>query len=255
MMIREFTAEIRFFLCCFVDVPMQGNGSGLEHKSVPMWVLVRTGEINTSPGHEYVIGLNRSSEIRPTVSKPLYGLAVDSKHDLALIGSSLPQSLRRKVLKLCGTESFIERVVPCKVEHGYTYLYGAALVRLDDVRNLAFSVQEGFGLFLHQGNLEALAAVNKKKEVAWRNFSSLNVKEQAKDLKRFSKSGKKNSGNMPIIEIDMAGVQVKEGKLNAKIQIHDGDLAFVRHCMETWRIASEKDRAARWKKFMNTVVG
>ena len=230
-LLHEFSATVRLFLAGYANAPLQGSSTGLDWKTVPMYALFRVGEIETPPGHEYIIGLNPNCYHQPPVLKSIHGLSASQENDFMQAVTALPGNARGPVVLAYHAASCSE--VGKHMQGGTTILRIAVLVKLDVLRKMAFSTQGGFGVFLERKFLDALLKVQEN---------------QAKERRLAYNAKKPHTFCLPVFSI-------RKQTLHIDLRGNDGDLRFVVEALKKWEYAFRCERETRWRKGMNRIIG
>lgn len=232
-------AEVRLFVIGFAYAPMaSGGGTKLEHESLPMWALMRTGEIRTSLGQEYILGIGQNSGVHPTFSKLIENLHPLARNDLFRTIKDQPVSVRRSCQKAMREPPtghlLLTEITKSDNASGMEVLRMAILLPIHAVREIVFQTNQGFGVWLDKRQLEQIIRHDE-------------MKGENKKIIRQVKIGR----------LKWQGIQVTlpcfiTGPRKITIDLHGdkGDLIFARDSLKCFSKWSREERLKAWEKAM-----
>lgn len=226
------SARINLFVFCYTSAPMQGGSKnkdfGLDHPSDPMWLIARTGALETM---DCLFGCIRSGLVKPLFSGNLHQSPDPDKVELfdELI-KDLHGPTRKTFRKELISDRLVTEVLPA--EKGFREiptLNGAILIPGGDAIGIPFFPKDGFPLFLNSRHLQGFAEENTKRQ-------KMSVEES------LSRSMKRKE----VIE---------NGTYHLNLSFPGNDLEFAQHALSTFEERSRTVREASWKKSMSIRIG
>lgn len=226
------SASINLFVFCFTNAPMQGGSinkdSGLDYPSDPIWLVARTGELNSM---DYLFGCTRWGLVKPLFEGVLHENADPNKKELFIeLVKNLPGPALKSIAEELLSDRLITEVIPAKKGYRETpTLNGAVLIPGVAARSLPFTPQSGFPLFLRDYHLQGFVKEN-----------------QARQRLDISESLTRSLKPHEVIE---------NGTYRLNLSFPDSDLKFARHALNTFEERSRAVREASWRRSMSIRLG